>query len=529
MAETIDLQKRQVNVTSLESLLAKANVPTLPLVAQKLVSMCSDDSLTFAQLATVIECDAGLASRLLRVANSAYYGLRHKVSTLDRAIGTLGLKHVKTIALGFQLAKTLHALGGAGFDLTEFWRHSLLRAVLARQLARIYCPGRSEEAFLIGLLQDGGILFLADGLGESYGQMWSQNRSSPASLYKLEKQVFQFDHITAAAAITKQWGLPDILSQPICGHHRRSQSQPSLDEIVQLSQIAYFTGNMAFNNPQLLSVEDMTLPAFCQSAFGLDEAGLNKLLQDSQQEFLGVAQMFADILPQQMDAVELLQQAKNLLYDLSSDRTREVFNLDKEVRRLKSRNEHLAEQIEDIRQRAETDDLTGLAQRDPLLRYLNRACRKVQNGQGTLALMFMDVDNLRELNARHGRRASDALLQELARLLREMFADAGCVCRYSGDEFVVALTSLQLKQAVHLATSVAYRVRDIKLPQMTGPDAAGPKFTCSMGLVFCEAGAQPKDSFDLLDLAEKEMQQVKQESKDGLRYVVLKARKNAVM
>ena len=169
----------------LEILLAQGDVPTLPMVAQKLVDLCHDENVSFQELGRVIESDPGLAARLLRVANSAYYGLRHKVSTLDRVLGTLGLKYVKTIALGFHLATALSSLGGNAFNMHNFWRQSILRGALARLLAHQYCPRRQEEAFLIGLLQDCGIPFLAQALGTEYARIWNENQVSPGSLFRL--------------------------------------------------------------------------------------------------------------------------------------------------------------------------------------------------------------------------------------------------------------------------------------------------------------------------------------------------------
>lgn len=526
--EAMSIPAAQENV-GVDALLKEHNcqMPTLPAVAQKLVELCYDENLTFAAMAQMLEVDPGLASRLLQVANSAYYGLRHKVTTLDRAVGALGLKHVKTIALGFHLVKTLNEFSGAHFKLDEFWKQSVFRGVVARQLAHRYCPKRCEEAFLIGLLQDCGIPFLAEALGEAYGKMWSENYNSPASLYKMEKELFKYDHITAAEAICRHWDLPAILADPIAGHHRRSQAQPSMDDMIQLCQISYAVGTIPLGNPQRLSVEDMMLGDYCRTAFGIEDRDLDKLLSAAKQEFSQVAQLFADILPEQLNITDLLIQSKKCLSQIAETLPRDIFDLQKEVERLRTSHQELTGQMETLRQRAQTDDLTGLAQREPLNRFLERACQKVCAGQGTLALIFIDVDNLKQINSAFGHNGGDALLQQLARMLCDSFADAGCVCRYGGDEFVVALMSLQQKQAVHLATNLSRRVRDIKLPQMVGPDAQGPRFSCSIGLLFCEAGSRPENSQDVLERADKQMFDVKQNGKDGLCYMVLRAEKQA--
>ena len=117
----------------LEKLLDEANIPSLPQVACKLIQLCKEPNANFADFARVIESDIGLSSRLLRVVNSAFYGLRTKATNIERAINALGLKYVRSICLGFHLVDTLSRLAPAGFDMNLFWQESLLRAVIARQ------------------------------------------------------------------------------------------------------------------------------------------------------------------------------------------------------------------------------------------------------------------------------------------------------------------------------------------------------------------------------------------------------------
>jgi HD-like signal output (HDOD) protein len=109
----ISSENASVDKAKLAKLLRKGNVPTLPIVAQKLIELCKDDNANFAKFAQVIETDQGLSSRIMRVANSAYYGLRIKATTLKRAITALGLKYVRSISLGFHLANSLNAFATA--------------------------------------------------------------------------------------------------------------------------------------------------------------------------------------------------------------------------------------------------------------------------------------------------------------------------------------------------------------------------------------------------------------------------------
>jgi len=517
-------QPNNKDIEKLEKLLKKASVPTLPVVAQKLIELCSNENATFAHFGQVLEADPGLASRILKVANSAYYSLRNKVTTLERAIGVLGLKYVKTTSLGFHLATALNKFKAEGFDLGTFWHHNLLRGVLARQLAKKYCPDRCDEAFLVGLLQDCGTPFLVEALGKPYAQIWIESRGSQLSLFKLEQEVFEFDHVMAARVLTKQWGLPDILSQPIHSHHHRPQSEPSQDQLTQLSQISYFVGALSLNNPQSLIEEDLTLPDYCLRVFNINSHQMSSMLQDAKQEYYRISQVFSGILPGNKDVTELIVQAHALLSDLSEDISREAFALEEEVKRLKARCSTLSSSVDEYEKQAESDDLTGLALRSPLERYLDNACWKISNNETSLAVIFIDMDNFKDINDYHSHAAGDRALIEVARLLKGLFGNSGCISRYGGDEFVIALMGLKARQAVKLAKGLTKKVHQIKMPVRENSSDVHIEFSCSVGMLFCEPGSQPGNSSRILELADHQMYEVKKHGKDNMRFQVVTAK-----
>ncbi len=316
----------KIDQQKINELIETGNIPTLPIVAQKLVSLCKDENANFSQFAQVLESDQGLASRILKVANSAYYGLRIKATTVERAITVLGLKFVKSIALGFHLTNALNSFESAGFDIKEFWHLCLIRGVLARQVAIRYCPQRREEAFLIGLLMDSGVPLLVQVLGNRYVELQRKSKLTHTSIYLLEKKVFEYDHVTAAAAIMDKWELPEMLSVPIKYHHLKSVSIPSMAEEVQLSQIAYFVGTVIFNDPESLCEEDLTLMDYCTDAFGIMRQDIPTLLKDTREEFSGISNIFSDVISDKMDMGEIFMNANALLGELTIDIHRAAFN-----------------------------------------------------------------------------------------------------------------------------------------------------------------------------------------------------------
>ncbi|MCK5271255.1 MAG: GGDEF domain-containing protein [Sedimentisphaerales bacterium] len=521
MPDNTATQPKLSGEAKLDKLLKKANVPTLPMVAQKLIELCKDDNANFAQFARVIETDQGMSSKLLRVANSAYYGLRNKATTLERAIRVLGLKYVQSITLGFHLATTLNKFEACGFDMADFWYRCVFRAVLARQIANHYCPDRSEEAFLVGLLQDCGIPVLIEAYGQQYAHLWHNGHNSQSSLYQLECELFQFDHVTAAAVITEQWSLPDLLANPIRNHHNRTKLQPSQDEKLQLRQVAYFVGTLSLNDPESLTKEDVSLAEYARKVLGLDKSGLKKILQSTRQEFSGVSQLFAGILPEKVDVTELLTQANHLISDLTQEAQRKIFDFESELEQFKTKCEELVNSVEHYRHEAQTDPLTGLAARPILIKYLETNYPYLRSGDVSLTILFINIDDFGEINNIYGHAEADRLLTVFARMLQKIFGDIGCVARYGGVEFVVALVGLQLEQAVQLAKALVERTCSLPLP--ANPDISTDKrsLSCSIGMVCCEAGTSPDSPEEMLETACRQMYQARQPEKNGLSYKVI--------
>jgi diguanylate cyclase (GGDEF)-like protein len=505
-----------------DKLLQAAEIPTLPMAARKLVDLCKDDTAHVGDLVRLLETDQGLASRVLRVANSAYYGMRHKASTLDRAVIALGFEYVKSIALGFHLAHNLHRLSlAADFDATNFWRQNLSRGILARQLAAQYCAQGKQEAFLIGLLQDSGILLLAQVLGKNYLELYRDSRTSPICLYRLERQLFEIDHVKAISVLADRWSLPEVLSQPLRSHHSRGWDDPCQDLQVQLSQIGYFVGSFSLNDPESLCGEDLALSDYCQNTFALSPPALNQLLDQMREEFVTVAQMFTGILSEKVDITDLVVQAKNLLSDFANDANRKIFDLEKEVKQLRLQREDITSRLNRYQYRAETDDLTGLTRRIPLENYIDKACRKVRRRKASLGILFIDIDNFKTINDRHSHAAGDRVLQWLANLIRKEFSAGGCVSRYGGDEFVIALLGQEFRTCLQTASGLLRKVQELKIPVRSKQEARTIHISCSIGLLFCESGSKPGNSIRVLELADNQMREAKRHGKNNVRFQVI--------
>lgn len=178
----------------------------------------------------MIESDPALAARVLRIANSSYYGLRERCDHTPRACVVLGLKVVRSLVVHAALVKNYEHLRSTGFDVDAAWRHSGLvaraSALLARSSKARDCT-RPDEAFLTGLLHDVGQLVLLDSHGESYADLLGKARADHMPLFLCEQRQLGTSHEAVGAMAIQEWGLGDYVRDAVRDHHGRITAHAS--------------------------------------------------------------------------------------------------------------------------------------------------------------------------------------------------------------------------------------------------------------------------------------------------------------
>ena len=208
-------------------LFGKDDVPPLPEAALRLLKMSRDDDVDVFELSKLIASDVGLATRVLRTVNSAFYGLRHKVSSVQQAISLLGLRSTRALITGLVVSRQLPTKA-AGFDRLAFWRDSLQRGVFAQHIAAYIAPGSEAEAFTGALLQDMALPILLSRWSAHYLPTVELAENSGRPLHQVEDQQLSWNHAQAGAWMARNWSLPDVLVCCVGLHHA------TLDEIRSL-------------------------------------------------------------------------------------------------------------------------------------------------------------------------------------------------------------------------------------------------------------------------------------------------------
>ncbi len=210
--------------TSTEQILEHARgLPSPPKVLSALTNLIADDDYDTSELARIIKTDAGLSARLLKVANSAFYGLASRVGSIDRAAVMLGREEILRIAMA-AVAAALTPEQLRGYDVAGrgLWFKNLVTAHLAEALAKRVegvCP---PIAFTTGLLLDVGKIGLDAFIVEEREVVLELVRQREASFDDIERTTVGADHALVGSCMASSWSLPEVVCEAIAQHHRPS-------------------------------------------------------------------------------------------------------------------------------------------------------------------------------------------------------------------------------------------------------------------------------------------------------------------
>ena len=218
------------------------NLPSMPVVAQQLLSISEWDNVDLNKVADIIGKDVSLSSKVLRVVNSPIYGFAQEVSTISHALVLLGLNSTRSLALSFCLPQLSMGNGKSGFNYQGFWTRSLNTAVAARELALVSAFGDEEEAFLTGLLQDIGVMVIAQCIPETYSSLLGNGKYELAPLIETEKEHLGIDHVDVAKVLFDKWELPTSLRIPVLYHHAPDKAELVDFKTIQSIRIQYLAG-----------------------------------------------------------------------------------------------------------------------------------------------------------------------------------------------------------------------------------------------------------------------------------------------
>ncbi|MDY6951783.1 MAG: HDOD domain-containing protein [Thermodesulfobacteriota bacterium] len=211
-----------------EILEAVDDLPPISEAMHKARQVLADPNSSFKDLAIVFVTDQAIAARVLKLANSAYYGLSNQVSSIQHAAVVLGyrtLGELVTVASSSELMNK--ALNGYGLESGALWQHSLAVAFGSKFIAGKKDPALVNDAFAAGLIHDAGKLILDAYIVERREAFSACLSGDQGGLVRAEKEVLGVDHAEIASEICKKWNVPDEMATGIRYHHDPAQSEGS--------------------------------------------------------------------------------------------------------------------------------------------------------------------------------------------------------------------------------------------------------------------------------------------------------------
>ncbi|MBU0730098.1 MAG: HDOD domain-containing protein [Proteobacteria bacterium] len=219
----------------------RTQLPTLPVVAGNILKITSDDSTSARDLADFIINDQAIVNKLLRLANSAYYGLIKKVDNISRAITVIGFSDVTSLAIGMSVFSSFDLKGvDKVVSMHDLWLHSICCATAAKSIATKINLPVDEQIFLCGLLHDMGKIIFAIHFPEEYKEVLDQARIQQKPLFMVEHEILGIEHATIAGYLMEQWNFPDKLLVPCKYHHNPFKCPDEHKKQAMLLEVADF-------------------------------------------------------------------------------------------------------------------------------------------------------------------------------------------------------------------------------------------------------------------------------------------------
>ncbi len=213
-------------------------LPTLPTVISKMIELVDNPKTSATSLAKLITTDQALTARILKIANSAYYGYSREISTVDMAIVVMGFNAVKEMGLSLSVFDVFKDLSNVKhFDVTEYWQHSIGCGVAAKMLAQHYYQAIAGEAFVSGLLHDIGKIIVNQYLHEEFVQIIDAVSEQKSTFDEAEQDILGVTHGQIGSWLVDKWRLPRLISHAIKYHHTPWEAKNS-QVIIALINIA---------------------------------------------------------------------------------------------------------------------------------------------------------------------------------------------------------------------------------------------------------------------------------------------------
>lgn len=237
------------------------SLPSLPLVLRKIQRTIKNPNSSMGDIANAISQDPALASKAIRLVNSAYYGASQPVTSIKQAIIILGLQTVANIVTALGIIRIFPVKGEDNvFNHDDFWKRSLTCGHIAEKIAKKIKPALADDCFMAGLLHDIGHLLFDQFFNREFTRILYDSKEDQSIMIQSEEKYLGLTHADAGAILCSNWQIPESIAMSIKYHHTESQKlDQSLDQYGELISIislsSLITHILSTDKTQLESID----------------------------------------------------------------------------------------------------------------------------------------------------------------------------------------------------------------------------------------------------------------------------------
>jgi len=492
----------------LQHVLTSKDLPTLPVIATKLLELTTRQDTTLTDIANLITQDMALSAKVLRVANSAFYSFPQQIASINQAVSILGINAVRSLVLSFSFLSMGKNRQNSRFDFQQFWERSLVEAAAAKLIIEQVSNADAEEAFTSSLLQNIGQLAFATTLHQEYDQVLEQKAGTVAGTSsgsstvesELELEMLGMTHADVGYEVAKAWGLPESLLLPIKYHHLPHAYGGNNQRHKQMIRAAYLANLLS----QLFYTDapEQFHKQFrneSKKLLGLKAQGVNIVLKMIDKVIDQSAQFFGIKIKPVKSVAEILQEANlclsliNLSYE---EMNRELIKSKLELEKL---TEELAQKNSLLENLANIDGLTEINNHRFFQNFLDSEIKRANRNDRFLSLLLADIDHFKQFNDTYGHQTGDFILKEFCRITKEIIREYDLIARYGGEEFAFVLPETTQEEAL----VVAEKIRKTTEEYVFDDGVHTYQVTVSLGVACARFANRDFDKNDFIGLADQ--------------------------
>lgn len=443
----------------LQAVLASDELPTLPTVASKLISLTSREETTLTDIAELVSQDISLCSKILKVSNSAFYSFPQQIGSIKQAISVLGTNAVRSLVLSFSFLSMKSGAKPSTFNFEKFWERSLASAVAAKIILEKVKGADTEEVFISGLLQNLGELIFARTFPEKYEQVLAAMSDEHDDPRGTEQSIIGADHCFIGFEVARSWGFPNVLLQPIIYHHDPSQYAGEDRNIRATVKAVYLSDvliNILFSKKPEAFHRQFRKQA--KKLLGLSSQHIENILQEVHIKVVQAGEFFGLKIKDTVSVQEILQEANIKLSLLNLD----YDQMNKQLVQAKIALENLTRELEEknvlLDNLAKVDGLTGVYNhryfQQALATEIDRSIRQ----DSSIGLIITDIDHFKSFNDNYGHQTGDFILKAFCKVLQSALRKYDTLARYGGEEFAIILPATEAEEAMSVAEKLRKKI-----------------------------------------------------------------------